>query len=249
MVKSYLADVLTQVGGFEKIQFVRIENRDGVTEAAGFAQDKQVLVLGRTDAKPEFDRPACLGHMDYLSKILSMEQIRGKDGTVKITTGPSIEGHDIIQRLDFSAPRLKVSYKATDPKVNNVVIPPVKQLVWAVTGKLEPDHSKQFNEMVGLRSVVDPKNDTFSAVGGKGGLKFLFSGKMSDEMEMVVFTEPTSAMAETKFPVSKVKVALGMMAKNGGGTLHIGEKAFKVAFKSPESEYEVIIPYRKEVDG
>jgi hypothetical protein len=244
-MQPYLADVLDHITKFDTIQFVMINNEGEHTIASGFAKDKQILVLAQSPSKEEFGTPACLGNLRYLGKILSMEPIRGKEGKVELVYGNGGDGSQIVHKMKFAGPRLKVDYQATDPKVDSVTRPNIKAMTWAIRCSLEPDHSRQFNDAAGLQAIVDSKNDVFTVSIQDGALTFLF-GSAHQKTEMSI-AEVTGSIPPIRFSISKFRTVLGLVSAAGGGTLELSDKAAKFSWKTAEAEYTAVLPHKKDV--
>lgn len=243
-MKEFIGDTLSHTLKFDGIHNLLVGNEDKSTVASGFASDKTVLVLAKTDLIETFDTPVCLGNLKYLGKVLSMDQIKGKQGVAEPKTGPSADGQEIIQEIKFRGPRVSIEYQATDPKVASIKRPNIKKMEWAVSAKLEPEHYREYSDAADLLKIVDPKADSFTAKTEDGELRFVFEHK-SHRTIMAIGTQVEGELKNpVAFAIGKVRSALQLMADAGAGTVDISESAIKFWFKTTQADYTIVIPKR-----
>lgn len=247
-MKTYIASILQTFSKFPDVQHIQVIPSPSSTVAAAAVLGNIALIKVTSPAKPEVPAKMCLGNLKYLSKILSTKQV-SEHAELKATIGESIEKEEIVQSIDFIAPRMKIRYQATDPKAAGK-IPTLKSQDWVATIALQPSHYSEFSDAVKLQQVMAPQKNEFK-IGQKDEYLTitLETGERSSEADIgLTFGAVEGSLPKSYYLNTSMFLAgLSLAQSADSAKVMFSASVCRIAITSGDDEIEIVIP--KQADG
>lgn len=240
-----LKDLINHAGKFDGVDYLFLNpDFDGdtpITKIAAVQKDKSLVIFGTAKRIEQLEYPACLGGLKFLSKLISMDQIRGAKGSVSVTTRDDGNGGEAVATIDFKGPRVKVPYAATDPRILPFKVPIPKQQKIEVSVSLEEENCKEFSDVLALQRIKNPKLDEVSISIADDSLVATF-GIGTERAELILVSGIEGELSSTKFNATRVQSALQLASASGKTSVSFNTKLMKLEFSSEHVDYTIYIP-------
>lgn len=247
-VKEWIESTLGVFSKFADLTTIHALKEDGALRVVSMGKHKSMMLELKTQ-DPGLPAPICFGNLKYLQKIISIEQVK-TSGEVSCNVTKAIDGTDIIKSIDFVAPRLKVRYEATDPRVAETQPTSVRIDQWPTKAALQPSHYKEISDAVALQKVANPAKVELKLEKDAGELVVVLeTGERMSDKDIRLSLGPVDGDVPADFYLNTAKflsaVALASESKSGA-TLLICDKAAKleVSLEGPaKSEMSAVVVF------
>jgi hypothetical protein len=218
------------------------KKEEGAAAVRAMDASQSIFMKLEFDEWPDLEGDLIIGNVSYLTKLLSMSSF-GDDGNVTQMEGTSYNGDPAITGLAFSSPKLNVSYKLVDPRIEATSRAPkdIKNIAFTADYEMSDADMKALREAIQLTEMAVDRPDNALVVPYEkdGFLAFEFPthGAALD----IVMENPLKGTipVKTAFPMQMFNTIVQTMASKGFAMLSVSESV--LLFQTAEENCTVNI--------
>lgn len=251
-MKNILRSTLTNMTQFKSLEFIIIQNNDdGETIATGIDPKKSMMITANLGKHPEFERPLCLGNLNFLKKIFDQEQIMGANGKMELREGESFQGEDIFEGIKFTGPRLTINYTAVDPRVikerariSKKFPPVINEMTSDFSFDIETTVAEEFRQAAMLQKMMATKDDAVIRVtNANNNVSFnLPYGQNSIELVMVEGVADNTIKPDLRFDAEKMERVISSIINYENGKISLGASFIDIKYSGEDVSYHIRLP-------
>lgn len=254
--REFLGDLIHQVEPFlGSITHIFVKRVGNLPVFSAISTDR-TFFLSATPKKdiPEFVGEACLGGLGYLRSILRTPVIKD-GGKLSFNNGAAKNGIDILRTIEFSAKRLAITYRATDPSIPNLPKSEgAKAVNWPIRFSMTPDSISEFDTATQVYSATDDKRTTFSIHHADGSIIAMFGTGEKDANKLrlvladsVAIDQDGEKMGELNLDIEHFRRVLKLCKSDGCRVQYSAGSELKamagtaIEFQTPLCAYTFIL--------